>query len=196
MTPILFRWGHNCVIHTELHCVPMMSAILTRFFTLASFLCVRICVYTPPLLVCVCMGGHSLHLCMPLHSCLCSMLEVWLASAGAAIAGAAKGYGSSFHTRKPTQLYVGMSLLSLVALNEANRFRKRRQVTRAHIPGASAHLMDDTIIESSPTYLVDNFPLFVGIFAAAYTVVGASACILRSGAIRTRITALTVKQLL
>lgn len=100
------------------------------------------------------------------------MLEVLLASIGSGIAGAARGYAASFNSKQPWRLFTGSSLVALIALNEANRFKRRRQETRAHIPGASAHLMDDTIIESSPTYLVDNSPLFIGIFASAFTVVG------------------------
>ena len=100
------------------------------------------------------------------------MLEVVLASIGSTIAGAAKGYGASFHSEKPAQLFLGTTLLAAVSLNEARKFQERRIEKRGHIPGASSHLMDDTIIESSPTYLVDNSPLFVGLFAGAYTVVG------------------------
>ena len=107
------------------------------------------------------------------------MLEVVLASVGSGIAGAARGYAASFNSKQPARLFFGSFLVALVALNEANRFKKRREITRAHIPGASAQLMDDTIIESSPTYLVDNSPLFVGIFATAYTLVGASFVILK-----------------
>ena len=106
------------------------------------------------------------------------MLEVWLASIGAAIAGAAKGYAGSRNSAKPGQLFLSMSVLSLVSINEAVRFQRRRVQTRSHIPGASAHLMDDTIIESSPTYLVDNSPLFLGIYAGVYTVVGVAALML------------------
>ena len=122
------------------------------------------------------------------------MLEVWLAAAGSAIAGAAKGYAASFNAKKPRQLFVITTILAAVGLNEADRFRHRRKETRAHIPGASgAHLMDDTIIESSPTYLVDNFPLFAGIFATSYTLVGGAACLFRSQSFRKRVVALTVK---
>ena len=100
------------------------------------------------------------------------MLEVWLASIGSTIAGAAKGYGASFSSKKPAQLFLGTSLLAALSLNEARKFQERRIETRSHIPGASSHIMDDTIIESSPTYLVDNSPLFLGLFSTAYTVVG------------------------
>ena len=100
------------------------------------------------------------------------MLEVMLASIGSSIAGAAKGYGASFNSKKPVQLFLGSAIVSALSLNEARKFQQRRQETRAHIPGASSHIMDDTIIESSPTYLVDNSPLFIGLFAAAYTIVG------------------------
>jgi hypothetical protein len=100
------------------------------------------------------------------------MLEVLLASVGSTIAGAAKGYAASFNSKKPAQLFLGSTLVSAIALNEAYKYQERRKETRAHIPGASSHIMDDTIIESSPTYLVDNSPLFIGLFASAYTVIG------------------------
>lgn len=103
------------------------------------------------------------------------MLEVALACAGATIAGAARGYAASFNSKHPTRLFFGSTLVAAIALNEANRFKHRREITRAHIPGASAHIMDDTIIESSPTYLVDNAPLFIGLFASAFTIVGSFA---------------------
>jgi hypothetical protein len=109
------------------------------------------------------------------------MLEVVLASVGSTIAGAAKGYGASFNSKKPAQLFLGTTLLAAFSLNEARKFQERRRETRSHIPGASSHIMDDTIIESSPTYLVDNSPLFVGLFAAAYTVVGVGFTLWRRG---------------
>ena len=109
------------------------------------------------------------------------MLEVLLACVGSGIAGSARGYASSFNSKNPARLYFGSSLVAAIALHEANRFKERRKETRGHIPGASAHLMDDTIIESSPTYLVDNSPLFLGIFAAAYTIIGGIACLSRRG---------------
>ena len=105
------------------------------------------------------------------------MLEVVLASLGAGIAGAARGYASAFHSKQPWRLYTGTGLLSVVSFFEANRYRDRRAMRQSHIPGASARLMDDSIIESSPTYLVDNFPLFLAIFSSAFTFFGlANAC--------------------
>jgi len=100
------------------------------------------------------------------------MLEVVLASVGSTIAGAAKGYAASFNSKKPAQLFFGSTIAAAIAMNEAYKYQERRKETRAHIPGASSHIMDDTIIESSPTYLVDNSPLFIGLFASAYTLVG------------------------
>jgi hypothetical protein len=107
------------------------------------------------------------------------MLEVVLASIGSTIAGAAKGYAASFNSKKPAQLFLGSTLIAGIALNEARKFQERRKETRSHIPGASSHIMDDTIIESSPTYLVDNSPLFIGLFASAYTVVGVAFTIIK-----------------
>jgi hypothetical protein len=107
------------------------------------------------------------------------MLEVLLASLGSGIAGAAKGYNASFRTANAGRLYLFSSLVSSLGFFEAYRFQQRRKETQGHIPGASSHLMNDTIIESSPTYLVDNLPLFVGIFAAAYTVTGGGAFVVR-----------------
>lgn len=112
------------------------------------------------------------------------MIEVVLASIGSGIAGAARGYAASFNSKQPTRLFLGSSLVAVIALNEANKFKERRLVTRAHIPGASAQLMDDTIIESSPTYLVDNSPLFMGIFATAFTFVGSTFVLLNRKGIR------------
>ena len=109
------------------------------------------------------------------------MLEVLLASIGSGIAGAARGYAASFNSKQPTRLFLGSSVVAAIALNEANRFKRRRAETRGHIPGASAALMDDTIIESSPTYLVDNSPLFIGIFATAFTVVGSLSILAKRG---------------
>lgn len=109
------------------------------------------------------------------------MIEVLLASIGSGVAGAARGYAASFNSKNPGRLFLGTSLVAAIALNEANRFKKRRKETRAHIPGASASLMDDTIIESSPTYLVDNSPLFIGIFASAFTAVGVISVITKRG---------------
>jgi hypothetical protein len=109
------------------------------------------------------------------------MLEVLLASIGSGIAGAARGYAASVNSKQPARLFLGSTLVAAIALNEANRFKERRRETRAHIPGASAQLMDDTIIESSPTYLVDNSPLFVGIFAIAFTIVGALSVVSKRG---------------
>jgi len=109
------------------------------------------------------------------------MLEVGLACIGSAIAGAARGYAASFNSKQPARLFLASTAVALLGLNEANRFKERRKETRAHIPGASASLMDDTIIESSPTYLVDNSPLFVGIFASMFTVVGVVSVIVKKG---------------
>jgi hypothetical protein len=109
------------------------------------------------------------------------MIEVLLASIGSGIAGAARGHAASFNSKHPARLFLGSSLIAAVALNEANRFRERRKETRAHIPGASASIMDDTIIESSPTYLVDNSPLFIGIFSTAFTIVGIASVLSKRG---------------
>jgi hypothetical protein len=109
------------------------------------------------------------------------MLEVLLASIGSGIAGAARGYAASFNSKHPARLFLASTAIAALAMNEANRFKERRKETRAHIPGASASLMDDTIIESSPTYLVDNSPLFVGIFATAYTFVGIGSVLSKRG---------------
>jgi hypothetical protein len=109
------------------------------------------------------------------------MLEVVLASIGSGIAGAARGYAASCNSKQPARLFMGSSLVAVIALNEAHRFKERRKETRAHIPGASASLMDDTIIESSPTYLVDNSPLFIGIFAVAFTIIGSLSVVSKRG---------------
>ncbi len=113
---------------------------------------------------------------------ICSrMLEVVLASVGSGIAGAARGYAASFNSKHPARLFLASSAVALLGLNEANRFKERRKETRGHIPGASSSLMDDTIIESSPTYLVDNSPLFVGIFASMFTIVGIASVLVKKG---------------
>lgn len=109
------------------------------------------------------------------------MLEVILASVGSAVAGAARGYAASFNSKHPARLFLASAGVALLGLNEANRFKERRKVTRGHIPGASSSLMDDTIIESSPTYLVDNSPLFIGIFASTFTIVGVASVLAKRG---------------
>jgi hypothetical protein len=107
------------------------------------------------------------------------MLEVILATVGSGIAGAARGYAASFNSKQPGRLFLGTALIALLGLSEAQRYQGRRKEKQGHIPGASSHLMDDTIIESSPTYLVDNFPLFGGVFAGFYTLAGSAATLMR-----------------
>ncbi len=107
------------------------------------------------------------------------MLEVAFAAFGSAIAGAAKGYSASFRSPNPFRLFLASAGVASLGFLEAARYQRRRKEVQGHIPGASSHIMDDTIIESSPTYLVENSPLFVGLFAAAYTIVGGSAVVFR-----------------
>lgn len=55
------------------------------------------------------------------------MLEVLIASVGSGIAGAAKGYASSFKSKYPARLYGGTLAISIIGFNEAVRYKERRE---------------------------------------------------------------------